>query len=434
MIKTLRRKFILIAMLSVTAVLLLIVGSINVSNYLTVKEDADLRLQYLSETGGEILPPDQLEPMPPQEEPQTDENARHEGEAGLDKLDKNGFFFDKKGRLSAETPFDIRFFTVTLQDGGVTAVNTGRIAAVDAATAESMALTLYRKGKTGGFSGNFRYRADEIDGTVQYLFVDCGRELNTFYSFLTASLLVSALGLGLVFLLVLFFSKKALSPVEESLQKQKRFITDASHELKTPMAVISAANEVIELENGESEWTRSITKQIGRLTSLTEKLVMLTRMDEETYRPVTAEFDLSAAVQETVESFEAVAQIRHRTLVTEIADGVTCNGDETSLRQVVSLLTDNALKYSNENGTIRVGLKKSGKNAVLTMENTVDAIEKGDKSVFFERFYRADASRNSKTGGHGIGLSVAEAIVHAHKGKITANAPDGQHVVFTVVL
>ena len=297
-----------------------------------------------------------------------------------------------------------------------------------------MALTLYRKGKTGGFSGNFRYRADEIDGAVRYLFVDCSRELNTFYSFLTASLLVSVFGLGLVFLLVLFFSKKALSPVEESLQKQKRFITDASHELKTPMAVISAANEVIEIENGESEWTQSITKQIGRLTSLTEKLVMLTRMDEETYRPVTADFDLSAAVRETVESFEAVAQIRHRTLVTEIADGVTCNGDETSLRQVVSLLTDNALKYSNENGTIRVGLKKSGKNAVLTMENTVDAIEKGDKSVFFERFYRADASRNSKTGGHGIGLSVAEAIVRAHKGKITANAPDGQHVVFTVVL
>ena len=434
MIKTLRRKFILIAMLSVTAVLLLIVGSINVSNYVTVLQDADLRLQYLSETGGEFIPPDQKEDLPPQEEPQTDENAWREAEAGMTKPDRNGFFFDKKGRLSAETPFDTRFFTVTIQDGSVTAVNTGRIAAVDEATAESMALTLYEKGKTGGLSDHFRYRADETDGAVRYLFVDCSRELNTFYSFLTASLLVSVLGLGLVFLLVLFFSKKALSPVEESLQKQKRFITDASHELKTPMAVISAANEVIEIENGESEWTQSITKQIGRLTSLTEKLVMLTRMDEETYRPAIADFDLSAAVRETVESFEAVAQIRHRTLVTEIADGVTCSGDEAGIRQVVSLLTDNALKYSNENGTIRVSLKKSGKNAVLTMENTVDAIEKGDKSVFFERFYRADASRNSKTGGHGIGLSVAEAIVRAHKGKITANAPDDRHVVFTVVL
>ena len=434
MIKTLRRKFILIAMLSVTAVLLLIVGAINISNFVTVLRDADLRLAFLSETDGDLPGTDPKGEQASEAEPATAGTDWNADGIPKDNPMKNGFFFDKRGRLNEETPFDTRFFTVTIQDGSVTAVNTGRIAAVDEATAESMALTLYEKGKTGGLSDHFRYRADETDGAVRYLFVDCSRELNTFYSFLTASLLVSVLGLGLVFLLVLFFSKKALSPVEESLQKQKRFITDASHELKTPMAVICAANEVSEIENGESEWTQSITKQIGRLTSLTEKLVMLTRMDEETYRPATADFDLSAAVRETVESFEAVAQIRHRTLVTEIADGVTCSGDEAGIRQVVSLLTDNALKYSNENGTIRVSLKKSGKNAVLTMENTVDAIEKGDKSVFFERFYRADASRNSKTGGHGIGLSVAEAIVRAHKGKITANAPDDRHVVFTVVL
>lgn len=433
MIKTLRRKFILIAMLSVTAVLLLIVGSINVSNFITVVRDADLRLRYLSEYGADraALPDGDLPEFPSEGESFPAEKA--------DSLLPDGFgkggIFDKKGRLSAETPFESRYFTVRFgADGTITAVDTGRVFAVDAETAKTMAQEAYDKGKTGGFSDNYRFMAYEENGETVYLFLDAGRELNTFYSFLSASLLVSVLGLGLVFLLVLLFSKKALKPVEESLQKQKRFITDASHELKTPMAVISAANEVIELENGESEWTKSIDKQIKRLTSLTEKLVLLTRMDEETYRPALVSFDLSSAVTETVDSFEAVAQIKNKTLSAEISPGITYQGDENGIRQVVSLLTDNALKYTNDGGSIRVTLKKSGKNAVLTMENTVDKVEKGDLSVFFERFYRADASRNSSTGGHGIGLSVAEAIVRSHKGKITAHSPDGKRVVFTVTL
>ncbi|MBR5410617.1 MAG: HAMP domain-containing histidine kinase [Clostridia bacterium] len=428
MIKTLRRKFVLIAMLSVTAVLLLIVGTINISNYHTVVEDADLRLSFLAEDGGEqpnaVLPEEipSLEPLP-----DLDGNRRNRWR------DERGGFFDREGRLGAETPFDSRYFTVVLnENGAVTGINTGRISAVDAETAQQMALALYEKGKTSGFSGNYRYMAETADGGTRYIFVDVSRELNTFYSFLTASLLVSALGLGLVFLLVLFFSKKALKPVEESLVKQKRFITDASHELKTPMAVISAANEVIELENGESEWTESIDKQIKRLSGLTDKLVLLTRMDEESYRPVTAPFDLSAAVNETVDSFEAVAQLKNLPIRTDIAPGISVDGDETAIRQLVSLLTDNALKYGV--GNLAVTLKKSGKNAVLTVENDAENVQKGDLSVFFERFYRTDASRNSATGGHGIGLSVAEAIVHAHKGKITANSPDGKRVVITVTL
>lgn len=407
MLKSLRRKFILIAMGSVTAVLALIIGVINTANYRSVVNIAGERLALI-ELGGGFFP-----------------------ELDFFRLPGRGF----GGRLNEDAVFDTRYFTVTVNSSGtITAINTGWIAAVDADTAGEMALSLWSKNKTEGFLSNYRYKADAVYGGTRYIFLDCGRELETFFSFFTASCLVSALGLILVFLLVLIFSKIALRPVEESLQKQKRFITDASHEIKTPLAVISAANEVIALESGESEWTKSIDKQIKRLTSLTEKLVFLSRMDEESYKPTVAPFDLSKAVEETALSFEAVAQVRNRALTLDVQEGIRYAGDEGNIRQLTSLLVDNALKYSDEGGYIHLHLTKSGRNAVFTVENSVEEIEKGDLSILFERFYRADTSRSSKTGGQGIGLSVAQAIVWAHKGKITAHSPDGKRVIFTVTL
>lgn len=407
MLKSLRRKFILIAMGSVSAVLALIIGVINTANYRSVVRSAEERLSLI-ELGGGYFP-------------------------ALD-------FFDLRGRgfggwLSEEAAFDTRYFTVTLNDSGsVIAVNTGWIAAVDADAASEMALSLWSRNKTAGFLSHYRYKTAAVRGGTRYIFLDCGRELDTFLSFFTASCLASALGLILVFILVLIFSKIALKPVARSLEKQKRFITDASHELKTPLAVISAANEVMELENGESEWTGSIDNQVKRLTSLTEKLVLLSRMDEESYQPAFSKFDLSAAVEETALSFEAVAQVRNRSLTAEVQKGIIYTGNEGNIRQLVSLLTDNALKYSDEGGKISLRLTKSGRAAVLTVENSVEEIEKGDLSVFFERFYRADTSRSSKTGGHGIGLSVAQAIVQTQKGKISAHSPDGKRVIITVTL
>ena len=188
-----------------------------------------------------------------------------------------------------------------------------------------------------------------------------------------------------------------------------------------------------ELETGETEWTRSISKQITRLTSLTEKLVMLSRMDEESYRPNAVRFSFSEAARETVQSFEAVAQYKNKNYTAEIEDGIEYEGDEHAIRQLMSLLIDNAMKYSDEGGNIAVRLKKSGKNIELQVENTAENLKKGNQEILFERFYRTDASRNSATGGHGIGLSVAKAIVTAHKGKISAVSPDGRRIVFTAV-
>ena len=438
MLKTLRRKFIISAMAAFTVVLLLILAVINTMNFIGVRANLVTRLDMVCsviENKGELQIDEKPELLPEEDVPPPEnENG---GQTPADTRRGNKFSFFSIGKdLSKEAEFDSRFFTVTLSpEGEVTDVYTGRIAAVDEATAALLAKEAAEKGKTKGITGEYMYKTAACEnGGLKYTFLDCSRELDAFYSFLTASALTALGGLSAVFVLLTLFSGAIIRPVAESYEKQKRFITDASHELKTPLAVINAANEVTEMESGETEWTRSIAKQISRLTSLTDKLVMLSRMDEESYKPTTARFDLSAAVLETAQSFEAVAQHKNKRYEIDVEPGISFDGDENALRQLVSLLVDNAMKYSDEGGFIGVSLKRSGKNTALRVTNTVEKIKKGNNEVLFERFYRADASRNSATGGHGIGLSVAKAIVLAHKGKITVVSPDGKSLVITATL
>ena len=414
MLKTLRKKFILIAVLSFAAALLLILGVINTVSFYNVMANVDNRIEMLASEYS--LFPDGFF---------SDSVDIFLGQTPL---------FGRRGR-SDEARYDSSFFTVTFSDTGeVTAVNTGRISATDPEEAEAMAAALYAKNRFSGVTGDFRYRAFETSYGTMYVFLECSRELITFYTFLTVSCLAAAAGLAVVTVLVVLFSKRAIRPVAESYEKQKRFITDASHELKTPLAVISAANEVTEMESGETEWTRSISGQIKRLTSLTEKLVMLSRMDEESYKPKSEKFNISAAVGETAESFTAVAQQKNKRYTADIEPDLSYTGDESAIRQLTGLLIDNAMKYSDEGGKIEVSLKRSGKNTVLKVFNTEENIPKGNNDILFERFYRADSSRSAETGGHGIGLSVAQAIVHAHKGKISAESRDGRSIVFTAIL
>ena len=338
-----------------------------------------------------------------------------------------------------ETPFDARYFSVDLDDAGaVSTIHLDSIASVTEETATAMATEVLSKSKTTGYYQGFRYaKATKSDGTNYYVFLDCNRELATFSSFFRASLIVSAIGALSYLVLVLIFSKIVLRPVAESYEKQKRFITDASHEIKTPLAIIDANTEVIEMEAGESEWTKSIRNQIKRLTSLTEKLVFLSRMDEESTKLEMREFDLSGLLDETIDSYEAVAISAGKTLERVIAPNVRLYGDETNILQMITLLMDNAMKYSNEQGDILVKLEQmqKGKHRLkLTFRNTVEEIAVGNHDEFFERFYRADESRSTKTGGHGIGLSVVKAIVQAHKGKVTAESKDGKSLQFVIML
>lgn len=422
--RRLRRKFILVAMGAVTVVLTLIIAGINIVNYSHVCKMADARLDYILAGKDGIDWGDE-----PKAEPANGKDAG-DSQAGVRIRHFEG--------MTAESPFDTRYFTVTIDAGQVADVNTARIAAVGAKRAASIAAKLHSKGWVSGFSGNYRYTTDVQDDETTYVFVDCSRELVSFHSFLSASVAISCIGWLAVLAIVTVASGAVIRPMVESYSKQKRFITDASHEIKTPLAVIDAANEVQEIESGESEWTQSIHEQVARLTALTERLVFLARMDEGSAGFTMASIDLSEAVDKVAAPFESVAVSRGKRLSMSIASGVWAHADAAAVTQVVELLLDNATRYASEGSVIELSLRAvshgKGKGAAeLVISNAVDELPEGDLDRLFDRFYRADVSRSSKTGGSGVGLSVVRAIAEAHGGSATVSGHDHQ-ITFTVRL
>lgn len=414
MIQTLQRKFILISMLSTLLVLSIIISAMNFLNYQKVVGDADFTLRILSENNGKF-PKREFPMVQESETPHTHGNLRPES-------------------ISPELPYESRYFSVILsQNADILSIDTGKIAAVSTSEACDYALQAWELQHTCGFLKDYRYLRKE-DGDKTYLiFLDCGRSLSTFRSFLISSILVSFLGLASVLALVLIFSKLALRPVSESYEKQRQFITDAGHEIKTPLTIIDADAEILEMEFGENEWLQGIRKQTSRLAELTNSLIYLSRMEEPKNQQKKTEFCLSDTIEESIGSFLALAATQNKSFDLNIAPLLSCCGDESSIQQLISILLDNALKYSPEHSRIAVSLHKKGKNLLFSVHNKTEPISKEHLSRLFERFYRTDASRNSETGGYGIGLSIAKAIVTAHKGKIWASSEDGHSLKITVI-
>ncbi|MGN1082748.1 MAG: sensor histidine kinase, partial [Candidatus Avispirillum sp.] len=223
--------------------------------------------------------------------------------------------------------------------------------------------------------------------------------------------------------------------IAESYEKQKRFITDAGHEIKTPLTVIAANADILEMEQGENECLADIKQQTERLRGLTEDLVTLARMEEAGEGLPKIEFPLSEVVSETVRPFGAIARQQNKELTCDICPMITLKGNDKVIRRLISVLTDNALKYSPEGSTVRISLEKQNRTARLTVFNeTENEIKNGDIAHVFDRFWRADGSRNSETGGHGIGLSIAKNAVSAHNGKINASTRDGHSFQIEVLL
>ena len=415
MIASLRKRFIIIAMCSVLAVLAVIIGTINISSFAKATKKADVLLDYIAEHDGSF--PAYIS------SPKGSENA-----LGGHRQNRE---------MSAETPFDTRFFSVLLtSEGEVASSNLGNIAAVSQEMADELALDVFEDGSQKGYEDDYRYLSISTDnGGTLVIFLDNSRELSSCNSFLLISLLVSLLGSLAFLVLVLLLSKKVMQPVAESYEKQKRFITDASHELKTPLTVIDASTEVIELESGETQWTRSIRNQVRRLTALTQGLVELSRMGENKNPMVFTEFSLSDAVEESALPFSAPAQTCGKVIKANIEQNLSYKGDEKALRQLVGILLDNAIKYST-GSEIVLSLKKQGKNLILSCKNSAENLEKRSYPEFFDRFYRGDNSRSSTNsgGGYGIGLSLAQAIVQAHRGKIFAKSEDGERLIVTALL
>ncbi len=414
MIKNLRRKFIIVSMLSTLMVLSIIMGIVNAMNYRRISEQTDRLTKILADNDGKF-------------------------DDGVMELQKPEGMIAPRAKMpmefSPETPFSTRFFSIKIDDNGkVVSSDISKIASVDEEQAAKYAKEVLENGEETGFQEVYRYRKVATDDGTLVIFVDCRQSLENFQHFTQISITVAALGLLAVFILVVFFSKIVFRPVQETYEKQKQFITDASHELKTPLTIIDANTEVIEMEMGDNNWTQSTRHQVERLTSMTEQLVMLSRYDEEHRTVEKKSFSLSDAVREAAEPFEVLAKTKEMELECSIDENIEIHGNEKEVRQFVGILLENAVKYSSEKGRISLSIHGTGKKVQLTVENPVDDIKKGNLDVLFERFYRLDSSRNSKSGGSGIGLSIAKAIVQRHKGKISAFSRDGKSLTVVIEL
>jgi signal transduction histidine kinase len=448
MIRKLQIRFVVVAITAVVVVLTLLLGIINVANYISFVEDSDKMLDLISGNGG-FFPyssdSDTTEPgstegsdIPDSIVPGTDEpNSTVSDESPPDKTTDlhNNSIKMPDGSFGPEAAYETRFFAVEFDENGyVTLTNTGSIAAVSSESAVELAQQVYDSGKTHGFLDVYRYSVTDTDDGTLVLFLNRSRELSAVRSFARTSAGVALIGIICVFLLVVLLSKRAIKPLAESYEKQKRFITDASHELKTPLTIINSNTEVLEMTQGENEWTGSIKSQVSRLTKLTNDLVSLTRMDESGSKLIKTDFSLSDAIIETIEPYQNLARSEGKRFELSCPGNISYCGNEDSIRKLTVILADNAIKYSDNCGKISVCVKQTGKGTVLKFSNTVDQIEKGSHDEIFERFYRADNSRNSSTGGYGIGLSIAKSIVQAHRGKIIARSEDGKSLTITVML
>lgn len=271
------------------------------------------------------------------------------------------------------------------------------------------------------------------DGTSETVIglINASSSLYSVFTMLLISAVIGIVSFLLVLLIVILASGHAVKPIAESYARQKQFVTDAGHELKTPLTVISANNELLRMLYGESEWFDGIEKQVAKMNGLVQSLIALARMDEE-QKPVFSSFNLSDAVYDTARSFENMIHSRGRLVTFDIAENIYCLGDESRLRQVVAILMDNAAKYCDEKGKISVRLK-SDRQIRLQVVNDFHNVSSCDLDKVFERFYRADKARTSD-GSYGLGLSIARSIVELHRGKIHADALEHNRVMFEVTL
>lgn len=404
MIKKLRIKLIAASMVSLLIVLLVIEGIVGILNYRKMVGDADRILEVLGENSGRFP---------------------HELPAG--KKDSRRF-------MSPEIPYESRYFSVLLNEQGkVIFTDTKKTVTIDFTDAEEYALEVWEKQSERGFLHEYRYLYCSYGGEARIIFLDCRRQLDTFQNFLVSAVCVSAVGLLSVFVLLIYLSSRIVKPFSDNYEKQKRFITDAGHELKTPLTIIDADTEILEMDFGENEWLKDIHGQTKRLADLTNALVTLSRMEEGQKKEMEVEFPLSDVVEEVYHTFQAPAKIQEKTLTSVITPMLSMKGDEKAIRSLMTILLDNAMKYSDEKGRVTVTLERQRNHIRLSVFNTTEYIAREQIAHLFDRFYRTDDSRNSGTGGYGLGLSIAAATAASHRGKIIAETEDEKSLRITVV-
>ena len=407
MLKKIQRRFILAAMAAFGTVMLLIIVGINAANYYrTTSMQDNLAGELLAH--GQTIFSKRATPPPP---------ARD------------------KARRDPEAAFTTRFFTVYCDaDGRVGSVSRDFISSVDEETATAYAQIVLSKGREKGYYEDYRYQVRRDEKGITVLFLNAAVHIQSMRSLLFVSLAIGFCSLLMVFLLILLFSRRAVRPYMKNIERQKQFITDAGHELKTPITSIATSADIALMEHEGDEWIDNIRRQAARLTKLVGDMVALSRLDEETPFPEKSRFSVSEAAWEIAEPFEVLAKAKGKNYSQHIEDDLTLYGDRGSIQRMISILLDNAVRYSDNGGEIQMRIYRRRSKICIEVSNTCDLPDFSDLDRLFDRFYRMDESRSTITGGTGIGLSMVQAIAETHGGKASAQSADGKEICFKVVL
>lgn len=424
MIKNLKTKFILLAMISMFLLLALITVSANILNRNMVIGHADTALDMLNEKTD--ITEEKKEPSTTDDK---NKDGRPEKRQKPDEKDKT-----ETSRYRDRIMLDEYYFVLLSPDGEFIRADVEHAPWLTEERAAEYAKKAYAEGKSRNNMGVFRYAVQEKNSNVLITVLNMDREFSAMYHFLLSSLLIGALGYIAISIVIIFSASKLVRPIDESYRKQKRFITNAGHELKTPLTVISTNVELMKMEIGENEFLDEIKHQTERLGEMTNNLVYLSRL-EEGEKLTVSEFPISDIINETVLCFAGTAQAQEKIYEYDIEPDISYKGNSRSIERLASILLENAMKYSPKNGRISIMLKKQGKHLIFKVfNNSSIPIYEEDTERIFERFYRTDSTQGRDIKGHGIGLSMAKAIVDAHNGKIWAQAEDPYSFTITVQL
>ena len=450
MIKQLQRRFIRIAVVTLTVAMVLVVGIVNIANWISVRGELYNTLSLLTDPG---LPEISDNPSAiPAETVKTEASAREEKReqaAETEKPDRIGNSDQEQRKRPENGPFPERnrhfrnmvaesnWFTGVVTDTGEAKyIMMDQMENLDEASAKELLLKVVNDGRTEGFLQDYLFRIRSLkDGKTAVVMLDCETRLTAVRTLVIFSAAACAGGILLAWLLVTLASRKAVEPTIRNMEQQKQFITNASHELKTPLTVISTNMELMEMEDADNPWIKSTQKQTAVLRRLVDELVYLSRMEEENSRLTVEQIDAGKLLEETAEPFISMAEFSGREMTVEAEEGLQINGDRASLQRLMSTLCDNAVKYASA-GPIRAEIHAEGKNHVaLRVSNPVaEPLTRKQCEQLFNRFYRVDESRSKeKKAGFGIGLAIAAAIAEKHGGRISA-AMEDENIVFTCVL
>lgn len=405
MIKSLKRRFIAIAMLAFFAVLIVTLVAVNCVNRHNVYQSIDRRLEYLAES--DLGPPrGMLAELPMSIQEWMDME-------GSELMSVESYFIFSGGMMAQMRDHELR----TLSEA----------AGMDA---EAKLEEILAGGKDFGNFGPYRYYAAERGTLYHVVFLRCGNEFSAMRSLLKTSIVVGLVCALAVFALVTLMSGLVVRPFAENVERQKRFISDVSHELKTPLGVIMADVDMQVMDHGSTEWLENARTQTDHMAMLIDRLVSRSLLDETMQRAEAVLINLSLLTEDALRELEPMARARSLTVTADIAPGAEVCGNEAALREVISILLDNAVKYTPEGGRIQLRLS-GGRKTVLEIGNDCRGLQNMDLERLFDRFYRADATRASQE-GHGLGLSIARDILSQSGGTIRARMEGGETILFTV--